>query len=100
MGHQTIIKNMLEEERRISMANRIPVGTILKNGAEVLDSHPRFVLAKWGRAGSVEFISWYVDEDGNTFYGHYTTSLQDAVVDFATRCMDIDDAVMRGGSHV
>jgi hypothetical protein len=60
-------------------------GRWLKNGALVLDAAPCVVLAKWFRGMQAEFITWYMDAEGNTYYGHYFTNIKDAALDFEER---------------
>ncbi len=57
----------------------------LKNGALVIAMAPNTVLARWGRGGRLEFVTWYVDEDGNTYSGHYFTDIKEAAIDYEER---------------
>ncbi len=62
-------------------------GDTLKNGATVIDFHEgtRIVLAGWLRGPRTEFITWYVDTNGNAELGHYFDSIGVAVHDFDMR---------------
>ena len=32
-----------------------------------------------------EYVTWYMNEEGQTFHGHYTLDLEDAIKDFKER---------------
>ena len=56
----------------------------LKNGATIIAMGDGVVLAK--NEGTVqEFVTWRIDQDGNTHSGHYFTFIGDAVRDYAAR---------------
>lgn len=56
----------------------------LKNGATIIDTNGQVVLANWQGHGR-PFVTWRLDQQGNTFLGHYYASLIEAVVDFQER---------------
>ena len=56
----------------------------LKNGAEVL-LHNKLhgvVLAKWH---SDPYVTWKMDREGNTYWGHYFDNYSDAFQDYLRR---------------
>lgn len=54
----------------------------LKNGAALIERRGDVVLAKT-TGGS--YVTWVIDESGNTFWGHYNRNLEEAVTEFAER---------------
>ena len=54
---------------------------VLMNGAEVWFRCGAVVLAYWNR----EFVIWTTDKEGNAFWGHYNTSLKDAMQVFSKK---------------
>lgn len=66
------------------------VGDTLRNGAMVIaiqkrarHDDSRVVLAY--REGNDEYVTWVMDADGNTFWGHYFFDIAKAAADFAER---------------
>lgn len=67
-----------------------PVGSILHNGSTVLAAARAangdgFVLALIAKGQRVEFATWAVEGEGNTFWGHYFDTLDNALADLHTR---------------
>lgn len=59
-------------------------GEILRNGAEVVAKSKDVVLAV--RDGVFEpFVTWAMNDRGDTFWGHYFSDEDVAVSDFAAR---------------
>lgn len=56
-----------------------PVGHKLPNGATVIYSNDKYVLARWDKPHSVEWVVWRLTSNGATITGSYTPSLQRAV---------------------
>lgn len=68
------------------------IGDVMKNGATVVDvdtstggTDRGIVLATWQRNAQPEFITWWVDKDGDAYWGHYFNSQLEAREDFDTR---------------
>jgi len=80
------------EETRISIQKVKPIrGMRLRNktGAIVLEykltqlDKGYIILAIIPRQG--EYVTWWMNEEGHTFHGHYTLDLGDAIEDFKAR---------------
>lgn len=62
----------------------------LKNGAEIVQTQIRkkdyqqFVLAFWS-GHSAPWVTWAMDGEGNTYWGHYFNSEDSARLDLAKR---------------
>lgn len=69
----------------------IEEGAHLRNGATLINSKPcsdgngSIVLASWRRGVTREYITWFMNEDGHTFHGHYFSQLSSALMDFGKR---------------
>lgn len=49
---------------------------------DILIKDNNYILAKWGD----EFVTWYVDENNNRYYGHYfANDLEEALKDYKER---------------
>lgn len=59
-------------------------GSKLKNGATLLERRGDCVLAMY-TGHHHPFVTWRIDQDGNTFLGHYFQSLEQAAANFAVR---------------
>jgi hypothetical protein len=61
-------------------------GDKLKNGAILIARENDIVLAMWNRYSvHMEYITWYIDEDGDTSGGQYFIDFKQAVNDFYKR---------------
>jgi hypothetical protein len=64
----------------------------LRNGAQVIAVYKsemndrRTVLAQW--EGPHPYVTWRLDDEGNTFLGHYFATLDEAVTDFKKRVQE------------
>jgi hypothetical protein len=71
-----------DEKKKADMqALILSPGDKLSNGATVLAHAGETVLALWGR----EFVTWRINVHGETFLGHYHSTVSDAVADFNER---------------
>lgn len=61
-----------------------PMGTLV-NGATIVARRNDIVLAVWPRGDSFEYITWAIDSDGATRWGHYFDDVADAALDFNER---------------
>lgn len=63
----------------------LKIGDKLPNGAIVLDTKDRgfetIILCLWKK----EFVTWCYDEQGGTYWGHYFSSIQEAMLYFNKR---------------
>jgi hypothetical protein len=65
----------------VSLANCLRNGAIILDRYEV-ESCPRWiVLAVWKH----EYVTWCVDKDGNSYWGHYHKSIDKASADYSAR---------------
>jgi hypothetical protein len=71
----------------------VEIGDKLPNGAILLDVRPNrrgefVVLALHAGAGAYEpFCTWQANVVGETYWGHYSTNLTDALEDFEERTL-------------
>ncbi len=63
-------------------------GDTLKNGTTVIDCNEEFVLALRTDAHH-PYVTWALGPDGDTFWGHYHFTLEEAVADFKSRSRGI-----------
>ena len=65
------------------------VGSTLGNGATVIawGTHNKdlYVLTFWCKEYVTEYVTWLLDEQGNTILGHYFKDIFSAVKDFKER---------------
>jgi len=64
-------------------------GDTLPNGATVIGAREKvihdegIIVARWGD----EYVTWaYCPSNGNTFWGHYFNSCEEAMKDYYSRC--------------
>lgn len=60
-------------------------GDRLANGAMVILHKGNIVLAVWEKAHWTEWVTWQMNDNHDTYHGHYFYDIRDAVTDFFKR---------------
>lgn len=55
----------------------------LKNGTQYIEGNEHYVIAR--TEGVMPYVTWAIDAEGHTYWGHYFKTLNEAVKDFNQR---------------